>query len=78
MVSLLKSIALESLGYLGITLTVGLACHSQVHAYLAALTIEVGTQVINHLLADTLGLAVANLMNGSVGQICIFLQFREF
>ena len=76
-VSLLESIALEGLGNLGIALTVSLTGHGQIHTDLAALTIEVVTQVLNHLLTDTFGLAVTNLMNGGIGHVGIILQLRE-
>ena len=65
MVSLLERIALESLGDLGITLTISLTSHSQILTHLAALTVKVCTQVVDHLLTYTLGLAVTNLMNSS-------------
>ena len=77
MVGLLESIALESLSNLRIALTIGLTSHSQILTYLATLAIEVSTQVINHLLADTLRLAIANLMNSGIGHVGIILQFRE-
>ena len=63
--SLLECIALKRLGDLGITLTISLTTHGQIHTNLTALTIEVVTQVVDHLLAYTLGLAVTNLMNSS-------------
>ena len=77
MVSLLKSITLESLGNLRIALAIGLTSHCEVHTDFATLAIEVVAQVLNHLFADTLGLTITNLMNGGVGHISIFLQFRE-
>ena len=76
-VGLLESIALEGLGNLGITLTIGLTSHSQIHTNLAALTIEMGTQVVNHLLADTLGLTVTDLVNSSIGHVTSILELRE-
>ena len=63
--SLLECIALKRLGDLGITLTISLTTHGQIHTNLTALTIEVVTQVVDHLLAYTLGLTVTNLMNSS-------------
>ena len=77
MVSLLKSITLEGFGYLGIALTVSLTSHSQIHAYLAALAIEVGAQVVNHFLAHSFGLAVTNAMYCGIGGVGIVLQFTE-
>ena len=50
MVGLLESITLECLSNLRITLTIGLTSHSQIHTNLATLTIEVSTQVVDHLL----------------------------
>jgi hypothetical protein len=77
MICLLESIALESLGNLGIALAISLTSHSKILAYLAALAVEVCTQVVNHLLANTLGLAVANAMNSSIGGLTLVLQLRE-
>ena len=77
MVGLLESITLESLGNLWIALAIGLTSHSQILAYLAALAVEVCTQVVNHFLANTLGLAVANAVNGGVSGLTLVLQFRE-
>jgi len=76
-VSLLESIALERLGNLRIALAVSLTGHSQILTNLATLAIKMSTQVINHLFADALGLAVTNLVNGSIGHVGIVLQFRE-
>ena len=58
--SLLPSVTLESLSDLGITLTVSLTAHSQVHTYLGALTHEVILQTLPQLGIRTL--AVAQLM----------------
>ena len=74
-VSLLKSVALEGLGNLGIALTISLTGHGQIHTNLATLTIEVVAQVLNHFLAHTLGLTVTNLVNSSIGHVGIILQF---
>ena len=76
-VGLLEGIALEGLGNLGITLTVSLTSHCQIHTNLTTLTIKVCTQVVDHFLTNSLGLAVTNLMNGSISHISIILQFRE-
>ena len=72
--SLLECIALERLGDLGITLTISLTTHGQIHTNLTALTIEVVTQVVDHLLAYTLGLTVTNLMNSSERHLTIVLH----
>ena len=77
MIGLLECITLECLGNLRITLAVGLTSHSQILAYLAALAVKVCTQVVNHFLRDTLGLAVANAVNGCIGGLALVLQFRE-
>ena len=76
-IGLFESIALEGLSDLGITLTICLTSHSQIHTDLTALTIEVVAQVINHFLTYTLGFAVANLMNSGISHVGIVLQFRE-
>ncbi len=62
MLSLLKGIALESLCHLRIALAVCLTAHSEIHAYLTALTIEMVEQVLNHLLVGTLLAGSAQLM----------------
>ena len=72
--SLLECIALKRLGDLGITLTISLTTHGQIHTNLTALTIEVVTQVVDHLLTYTLGLAVTNLMNSSERHLTIVLH----
>ena len=74
MLSLLESVALESLGDLGITFAVGLTTHSQIHTNLTTLTVEVVTQVVDHLLTYTLGLTVTNLMNSSERHLTIVLH----
>ena len=74
-VCLLESIALECLSDLGITFTVSLTGHCQIHTNLATLTVEVVAQVLNHLFTYSLGLAVTNLVNGSVGHVGIVFQF---
>ena len=74
-VCLLEGIALESLSNLRIALAVCLTSHSQIHTNLTTLTVEVVAQVVNHLLANALGLAIANTMNGSICGFTIFLQF---
>ena len=77
MLCLLKGVALECLGYLGIALTVSLTAHSQIHAHLATLTVEVIAQVIDHFLRNTLRFAVTNAMNGGIGGLTAFLELRE-
>ena len=74
-VCLLESIALECLSYLRITFTVCLTGHCQIHTNLATLTVEVVAQVLNHLFTYSLGLAVTNAVNGSVGSLTLVLQF---
>ncbi len=75
MISLLKCIALEGLCYLGITLTVCLTGHCQIHTNFTTLTVEVIAQVLNHLLTHSLRLAVTNLVNGSISHIGIIFEF---
>ena len=74
MLCLLKSVALESLGNLGIALAVGLARHGQIHAYLTALALEMGIEISNHLLIATLGNAQSMLCSIVDG---VFLEFLK-
>ena len=66
MVSLLVSIALVSLGDLRVALALCDAGHGQIHADLAALTLEVCAQTIDDLLRDALGLADADDVLGHI------------
>ena len=72
--SLLESIALESLCDLRIALAVSLTTHCQIHTNLTTLTVEVVTQVVDHLLTHTLGLAVTDLMNGGKRHLTTILH----
>jgi hypothetical protein len=74
-ISLLESIALEGLCNLRIALAVGLTSHSQILTYLAALTVEMGAQVVDHLLADAFGLAVTDFVLGSIDGSFVLFQF---
>ena len=69
MLSLLKGVTLPSLGDLGIALPVGHTAHGQVHANLAALTVEVGAQALDHILGDVLG--NAHHMLGDIGVLAL-------
>ena len=51
MVSLLKSIALESLCYLWVSLAVGLTAHSEIHTYLSTLSNEVVLKALAYEIA---------------------------
>jgi phage baseplate assembly protein gpV len=72
MVSFLISVALVSLGDLGVALTLCHTGHSQVHADLAALTLKVGAQTVHDLLGHTLSLADAHHMLGHIGVAGLF------
>jgi hypothetical protein len=71
---LLPSVALESLGNLGITLAVGLARHSQVHTNLGALAYEVLLQACPNLLGATFGYAQGVL----VGKLQCLVALNDF
>ena len=47
------SITLESFSYFGITFTVSLTAHSQIHTYFCTFTHEVVVQVFNHFIITT-------------------------
>ena len=72
MVSFLISVALVSLGDLGVALTLCHTGHGQVHADLAALTLKVGAQTVHDLLGHTLSLADAHHMLGHIGVAGLF------
>lgn len=75
MLSLFPGLALESLGYFGITLAVGLTAHGKIHTYFGALAHEVVVEVFYHLLVATFGHAY--LMFGherEAGVLCKFLE----
>ena len=67
MICLLVSIALVSLGDLGVALTLCHTSHGQVHANLAALALKVCAQAIHDLLRNTLSLADTDHMLGHIG-----------
>ena len=67
MVSFLISVALVSLGDLGVALTLCHTGHGQVHADLAALTLKVGAQTVHDLLGHALCLADAYNVLGDIG-----------
>ena len=54
--SFFPSVAFESLSNFGITLTVSLTAHSQVHTNFGALAVEVSVQILNHFFVATLSL----------------------
>ena len=76
MFSLFPCVTLESLGDLGIALAVSLTGHGQIHAYLGAFTVEVGVEVLDHLLVGTLGYAYGMLRNEL--KSCLFIHLSEF
>ena len=76
MVRFLISIALVSLGDLGVTLALGHTSHSQIHADLAALALKVCAQTVHDLLRHALGLADAHHMLGDVGVAGLFHKCR--
>ena len=55
MLCFLKSVATESLGDFGISLTIGLTRHRQIHAHLATFAIEVRIEIFYHLFACAFG-----------------------
>ena len=60
---LFPSVTLESLSHFGITLTVCLAAHCEIHAHFGAFAHEVVVEVLNHLLVATFGNADFVLCN---------------
>ncbi len=75
MLGFLKSITLESLGYFGITLTVGLTRHCKIHTHLGALAVEVSGKVLDHLVVRTLG--CTDFMLGYKLEKSGFVEFLE-
>ena len=59
--------------YLGVALAHGDTRHGQVHAHLRALAVEVGTQVLDDVLGDALGLAHAHDVLGGPAQLTLLL-----
>ena len=72
---LFPGIALEGLGYFGITLAVGLAAHGQIHAHLGALAHEVVVEVFDHFLVAALG--HADFVLGHEGETALLGEFLE-
>ena len=70
---LLESVALPGLGDLGVALAVSDAAHSQVHADLAALAVEVLAQTLLDFLGNILG--DADDMLGHVGVVLLLNKF---
>ena len=68
---LFPSVTLESLSYLGITLTVSLTAHRQVHTYLSTLTHEMSLQAIPYLFVATLSYADHVLVNEFQSAFCL-------
>ena len=75
MLSLLKGIALEGLGNLGIALTVGLARHRQIHAHLGTFALEIGFQSLKDFGVNALG--NADNVLGGIGYFSFLLEFLE-
>ena len=72
---LLKCVALEGLGYLGISLTVGLAGHGQIHADLGAFALEVCLESGKDFGVNALG--DTDDVLGGIGYFLVFLEFLE-
>ncbi len=66
-VGFLVGVALVSLSDLGVALALSHTGHCQIHADLAALTLEVCAQTVHDLLGDALSLADADDMLGHIG-----------
>ena len=73
--SFLESVALESLGDFGIALAVGLTGHGEIHSHFAALAVEMGGKVSNHLVVGAFG--HANFMFGNESECSLFVEFFE-
>ena len=80
--SLLPSVTLESISYLGITLAICLTAHRQVHTYLSTLAHEVSLQAIPYLFVATFRYAQNVLVNELQSALCLNelfeLLFRLF
>ena len=76
-ISLLVSIALVSLSDLRVALALSHAGHCQVHADLAALTLEVSAQAIDDVLGHALSLADAHNVLGHVGVAGLLHESRS-
>ncbi len=75
---LLKSIALEGLGYLGIALAVGLTAHGKIHAYLTALAGEMVLKVFDHLLVGSfLTGSTENVSSSEGGSVALIFEFLK-
>ena len=70
-VCLLESIALVSLCYFRIALTVSLTCHGQVHTYLATLTVEVVFQTLDNIFVNAVLVGLAQHVNSSKCHIVV-------
>ena len=75
MLGLLKGVALEGLGNLGITLTVGLARHGKIHAHLRAFALEVCLESGEDFGVNALGNTDDVL--GGIGYFLVLLEFLE-
>lgn len=68
-VSLLVSVALVGLGDFGVALAVCLASHGQVHANLAALSVEMVFQTLDYFLGHVILVSLSGNVNGSESQV---------
>ena len=75
MLGFLESVAAESLGDFGISFTIGLTRHREIHAYFATFAIEVGCEVGDHLSVGSLGNAYFVL--GDELEFCVIVYFLE-
>lgn len=71
MIGLLVSIALVSLCYFRIALTVSLTCHGQVHTYLATLSVEVVFQTLDNIFVNAVLVGLAQHVNSSKCHIVV-------
>ena len=74
--SLLPSVALESIGNFGITLAVSLTGHSEIHTNLSTLTHEMIVEILLHLVVYILG--YTELMLSDEFKKCSLIKFFEF
>jgi hypothetical protein len=76
-VGLFESVTLESFGNFGITFTVGLTGHGQIHTYLGALSFEVVLQAGPDFGVAALGNA-QHMLCGILGLVATFFDFYKF
>lgn len=75
--SLVHGVALKSAGNLGITLTIGLASHSQIHAHLGTLASEGSAAMLQQLSGNAFLQGNAQLVLGCKLRECILCQLSK-